>query len=477
MLPPSSEPQPTGASVAVGGAVFAASAMLTGLALRNKSPLPLAAGLAAAAAGLSMMKKPKGDSEGVAMAPENEVPAEAPDTTNTSLPAPSISCLATSGCACGGLSRFQILDESDLDDDAGEEAATQDWVDADAVAFTSHTPSGVTPPSASASLPSHATSFPLLDDDGNVVVGHQMLPVKMPAVLAESAEEFGFPLGPLIWEPESEESMQICAGPEEDFLWFGSRREGVTITSPYSPETFMQMPGAMSLPALTVLATPAPSPSWAPNASASFQLTESPAPESVASILESLRAEAVRRGETMIPQSVHAMAQTGGPHVPGRAAANEPLSFADWMLASQQSPSDAHASLAPSPSQSSPRPTPSPLPSPRKAGEAPQFQIDGTRIGTPAHSPVAGECEFPHRPSLVYHRSVTPVAPVQGDEESGEDRPLALFLAVLILTTALLAVAIWGHGYGTQKETSPAPWTQEPVTPKERATASAVPSP
>lgn len=84
---------------------------------------------------------------------------------------------------------------------------------------------------------------------------------------------------------------------------------------------------------------------------------------------------------------------------------------------------------------------------------------------------------MPHQPSLVYHRSVAPMAPVHQDEESDENRPLTLILATLIITTTLLAMAIWGNGYRTQKDTPPPPWTQEPVKAKERSTAAAVPNP
>jgi hypothetical protein len=472
MLPPPSEPQPTGASVALGGAALAASAMLTGLALRNKSPLPLAAGLAAAAAGLSMMKKPKG--ENVETESESKAPAEAPGIATFSCAAPSRSFFPVRGEP----SKFQVLDESDLDDDDSADEQAKDWVDADAVAFTSNIPSGMVPPLASAILPSHATSFPLLDDDGKVIVGHQMLPLPLPAVLAESAEEFGFPLGPLIWEPETEESRQICSGPEDDFLWFGSRRTALPQPYQLPQEMVVPMPGAVSLPDITVLAQhPAAGFGGVPDPSSSYQLTASAAPESVASILESLRAEAARRGESAaLVASAPGMAPSGGQHVPGMAK-KESLSFADWMLASQQPSPDATASHSSCADSSRALPLQTVLPPARQAGEPPKFQLESPHPEQ-GHPPVMAERDLTHRPSLVYHRSVAPVAPVQEEEEEpGEDRPLTLFLAVLILTTALLAVAIWGHGYQPSRDTVPPPWTQEPVTVKERSTASAVPEP
>jgi hypothetical protein len=69
------------------------------------------------------------------------------------------------------------------------------------------------------------------------------------------------------------------------------------------------------------------------------------------------------------------------------------------------------------------------------------------------------------------------MAPVDLEEESGQNRPVTLILAAVILTIALLSVAIWGNGSRMRKESSPPPWTKEAVPAKEQSTASAVPNP
>jgi hypothetical protein len=380
--------------------------------------------------------------------------------------------------ACNRPSKFQILDESDA-----EEEEPRDWVDADAI-FTSEPHARELPPAAplpaGVTLPAHATSFPLLDDEGNEMVGHQMLPVQLPAVFAESSAEFGYPLGPLIWEPETEESSLICMEPEDDFLWFGSSKAALPPPSELAREIVVPMSRVIAPPAITRPAMPASGGiRWSPDPvpSAPLQLTESPPPESMASILESLRVEAALKGDLAaagVPSSDPSSASL--PALRGHPAAQEPLSFADWML-STQLPQTGTALSPPTPAAQASAPLRTSLPAPRKSGEFPRFDADSPPVASPAHRPSIAESGLPQQPALVYHRSVAPMAPVHQDEGSDGTRPIPPILATLILTVTLLAMAIWGNGYRTQKDTPPAPWTQEPVTAKERSTAAAVPNP
>ncbi|WP_113960799.1 hypothetical protein [Roseimicrobium gellanilyticum] len=462
MLPAPSEPPSTGASVALGGAALAASAMLAGLALRNKSPLPLAAGLAAAAAAsLSLMKKTRDD--GAASEDQDQV------LTATPPPCPLF----------GSPSRFQILDESELDE---EDEETRDWVDADAVFINEkRLPPVISFPAAMA-LPSHATSFPLLDDEGNVIVGHQMLPVQLPAVLAESSAEFGFPLGPLIWEPETEGSTRICMEQGENIIWFGSSREAPPPPSQMAQEIVVPMSGVVSLPERTLSISRGIHWTPYPATSAPLQLTLSAAPESVTSILESLRAEAMLRGETAASGLVFDDGASKVPTLGGSRKSHEPLSFADWMLSTQQPQQSSAPLAAPSVSPaaaSSAAPSRSPLHAPGRQGEPPKVHPDDEVTSAPAQRPgMTSAAPDPTRqPALVYHRSVAPMAPVDHADKPDGNRPLTLFLALIILTVALVAVAIWGDGYRTRKTSTPPPWTQEAVPAKAQSTASAVPNP
>ena len=453
MLTPPSDSQPTGSSVALGGAALAAGAMLAGFALHKKSTLPLAAGLAAAAASLRLITKTK--DEGTPL----EVFSEPP------------SCEGFHACP---ESKFQVLDE-----DAFEEDDAADWVSSDAVLFEHVVPAGCpmpAPPQPQQALAvpasPHATSFPLLDDDGNPVASLQALPSSMSPAFAEAADEFGFPLGPLVWEPD--ESDQHCLESEGNTVWFG-------------PSDIVQAPAPPAWTAPVLLANTVVPTAVTPVAITPARVPGPPStPESVSSILESLRTEATAREDMLVesapslPEPSAAIAKSTSPQ--------EPLSFADWMLSTQTT-----AAVAPSSTEVVSRtPIKTALPAPRHPGRAPRSEAEDP-YASPMHSPAveggrrhplmsrvskeerAPDGPPPPSPALVYHRSVAPMAPVQLEEPPSTRGPLTMVLVALILMVVLLAVAMWGDGQLSGKAKAP-PWSQDPLPAKEQVTTAKAPA-
>jgi hypothetical protein len=444
--------------------------VLAGFALHRKSSLPLAAGLAAAAASLRLITKTKGED-----LPLEEVFSEPP------------ACEVPHACP---ESKFQLLDEGDFEEE--DDAEGTDWVTSDAVMFEHVVPRG-SPMPAPALAPAlftpqaqalpqealalaaspQATSFPLLDDDGIPVSSLPALPHSLSPEFVEAADEFGFPLGPMIWEPD--DPHQHCLESEGDTAWFSS---GDVIRPPAPP--VWTAPVSLAPPtAPQTLVAPAV---HAPAYGAGTPVT----PESMTSILESLRAEAAARGEATatelaVPMPVPAATIANG------STPQEALSFADWMLSTQSVDTAAlpPAGIAPRVSAKTT------LPSPRQHGRAPRLEAEDRRTshlrgpalseGTkrpltpPSPKDKSVHPSSPPSPALVYHRSVAPMAPVQLEEPPSTRRPLTMVLVALILTVVLIAMALWGDGQISGKAKTP-PWTQDPLPAREQVTTAKAPT-
>ncbi len=459
MPQPPSDSQPTSHAVELGGAALAAGAVIAGLAFRGKSSLPIAAGLAAAAASVRLFSKSRtSTAPGKAVPPSKEVPA--PEGAPEPDPVPP------------------------------------DWVDSAAVLPSDGEPAVVSPPEPAplAEIPGQP-AFPLLDDDG-VPVEHSKTPVPVSELtgalpLGGATPEFEFPLGPLIWEPGQD--VVSCSEDNGETVWFGLN--DLPVEEPSVPrEPAAPPPGAISSPFAAYLdleadAAPDPAPEPAAGSAVEAQGSTAGPMESVSSIVESLRTGTAPL-MTSLPDPM-AVIQEPGPAVheaPAPAAlpvptgspqaevtlptppptgatgaAGEPLSFADWMLGTQ-----AQDGAAPEPA--TPAHTPTALPQPRRAGEAPRVasqpaqagpvrmpsESGGGRRSLPESRRTPGEAE-----RGITHRSVEPLAPSQ-PARGATYRPIAFVIVTVILAGVLLVAALW-RNRGFEDAPSDAPWKPEPA--------------
>ncbi len=475
------EPSSPTQSVDLGGAALAAGAVLAGLALRGKSSLPLAAGLAAAA-GFRFLTRAR----------HPLPPPEQPGA----LPSNGGSMLAGSGSP------------------GHAPVETTDWVDSDTIAYAPPVLSGVHSPDEMPLQPvppAPLAEFPLLDDEG--------VPVQEPSYVGDSqpglggASEFGLLMGPLIWEPGQEVVSYSDAVGET--VWFGLR------DVPHHPVEVDTMPEPVLAPAPTIESVappeihPDPPPSSAgPEVSFSpfIEATSPPlevpaamahshavpsgdATESVTSILDALRAEgqaevpATGAPAIASPFSVFAMASAGPPGVappahtswappspllPGTAVVapapaysppppptdhtaappvhhpgGEPMSFADWMLASQDPSTPPHPSQGDGAAPERPLPTSLPPPRiggalPRSAGgSAPATVTLRSELSRGGHSSSSKRRSSASSGSTT-HRSVSPMAPSDSGKQ-GIVRSLLVFVIAALLVAVLVGAAIWKY--------------------------------
>lgn len=460
------EPPHTSTSVALGKAALAAGAVIAGLALGRKRPLPLAAGLAAAAS-LRLLSKAKHHGE-----------PESPSAKN-------------------------ILEQRrNASDDLPPVA---DWVDSKSVLEPFVSPGAVhLPPPVMHSSAGGTPAFPLLDDLGQLVQEPERedSPTPDATCAAGDAAEFGFSLGPLIWEPGQE--VVSYSESHGETVWFGLR------DTPVEQLESKPAPQSTPVPAPVSLAEPLPT--------VPLQVVPTTGPETVASIMDSLRAEAGLTAGTPDPTSeapvpgppsmgqnpggptgafptpfppapekaLPTMFQAAGPQglpagqmpflpstdtVP--AVAPEGMSFADWMLASQ-----LNISAQPTTTQIVPKSMgATALPAPRRLGESPRAAGDGPQPTAPStspdqtHSATSTSTKLPSRRTSptprAAHRSVSPMAPSKLVAPRTH-RPLAfMILAVLLLAIAAAAVVWRNGGWIANAKDADHPWSPQQTLEKQ----------